>query len=65
MRLSPMSSRGPLSGRFFSVSIKMIIGTFGAVLLNSAVPGRALFRILTMPPWIVPMAIGIFMGLDV
>lgn len=46
---------------FFSVSIKMIIGTFGAVMLNAAVPGRALFRILTMPPWIVPMAIGIFM----
>ncbi len=39
----------------------MIIGTFGAVLLNAAVPGRALFRILTMPPWIIPMAIGIFM----
>ena len=46
---------------FFSVSIKMIIGTFGATMLNSAVPGRALFRVLTMPPWIVPMAIGIFM----
>lgn len=46
---------------FFSVSIKMIIGTFGAVMLNAAVPGRTLFRILTMPPWIVPMAIGIFM----
>ncbi|NTJ65037.1 sugar ABC transporter permease [Agrobacterium rhizogenes] len=46
---------------FFSVSIKMIIGTLGAALLNSAVPGRALFRVLTMPPWIVPMAIGIFM----
>jgi multiple sugar transport system permease protein len=46
---------------FFSVSIKMIIGTFGAVLLNAAVPGRALFRVLTMPPWIIPMAIGIFM----
>ncbi|WP_283192548.1 sugar ABC transporter permease [Rhizobium sp. AN80A] len=46
---------------FFSVSIKMIIGTFGAAMLNAAVPGRALFRILTMPPWIVPMAIGIFM----
>jgi multiple sugar transport system permease protein len=46
---------------FFSVSIKMIIGTFGAVMLNSAVPGRTLFRVLTMPPWIVPMAIGIFM----
>lgn len=46
---------------FFSVGIKMILGTFGAVLLNAAVPGRGLFRILTMPPWIVPMAIGIFM----
>ncbi|SIQ35854.1 carbohydrate ABC transporter membrane protein 1, CUT1 family [Rhizobium sp. RU35A] len=46
---------------FFSVSIKMMIGTFGAAMLNSAVPGRALFRVLTMPPWIVPMAIGIFM----
>ncbi|HVW93035.1 MAG TPA: sugar ABC transporter permease [Devosia sp.] len=46
---------------FFSVSIKMIIGTFGATLLNAAVPGRAVFRLLTMPPWVVPMAIGIFM----
>ena len=46
---------------FFSVSIKMIIGTFGAVMLNAAVPGRTLFRVLTMPPWIIPMAIGIFM----
>lgn len=46
---------------FFSVAIKMIIGTFGATMLNAAVPGRALFRVLTMPPWIVPMAIGIFM----
>lgn len=46
---------------FFSVLFKMVIGTFGAVLLNAAVPGRNLFRILTMPPWIVPMAIGIFM----
>ncbi len=46
---------------FLSVSLKMIIGTGGAMLLNAALPGRALFRILTMPPWIVPMAIGIFM----
>ncbi|CDP49991.1 carbohydrate ABC transporter permease [Paradevosia shaoguanensis] len=46
---------------FFSVSIKMIIGTCGAVLLNAALPGQTLFRILTMPPWVVPMAIGIFM----
>lgn len=46
---------------FFSVSIKMIIGTMGAVLLNAAIPGQTVFRILTMPPWVVPMAIGIFM----
>ena len=46
---------------FFSVLLKMIVGTCGATLLNAAVPGRALFRVLTMPPWIVPMAIGIFM----
>jgi multiple sugar transport system permease protein len=46
---------------FFSVSIKMIIGTFGALLLNAAVPGRALFRVLTMPPWIIPIAIGVYM----
>ncbi|NDV01087.1 carbohydrate ABC transporter permease [Pseudoroseicyclus tamaricis] len=49
------------SWTFFSVLLKMVIGMFGAVLLNCAVPGRNLFRILTMPPWIVPMAIGIFM----
>ena len=46
---------------FFSVGLKMLIGTAGAMLLNAAVPGRTLFRILTMPPWIIPMAIGIFM----
>jgi len=46
---------------FFSVVVEMIINNFGATMLNAAVPGRAIFRILTMPPWIVPMAIGIFM----
>lgn len=46
---------------FFSVALKMVIGVCGAVLLNAAVPGRTMFRILLMPPWIVPMAIGIFM----
>lgn len=46
---------------FFSVSIKMIIGMVGAVLLNASIPGQTVFRILTMPPWIVPMAIGIYM----
>ena len=44
-----------------SVSMKMVIGMFGAVLLNAAIPGQSVFRILTMPPWIVPMAIGIYM----
>jgi multiple sugar transport system permease protein len=44
-----------------SVSTKMVIGLCGACLLNAAIPGRALFRVMTMPPWIVPMAIGIFM----
>ena len=47
---------------FFSVSIKMIIGVFGASMLNAAVPGRALFRVLTMPPWIVAGGRGLFMG---
>jgi multiple sugar transport system permease protein len=46
---------------FFSVMMKITIGMFGAVLLNMALPGRALFRLMIMPPWIVPMAIGIFM----
>jgi multiple sugar transport system permease protein len=46
---------------FFSVGLKMIIGICAAALLNAAVPGQALFRILLMPPWVVPMAIGIFM----
>jgi multiple sugar transport system permease protein len=46
---------------FFSVATKMVIGVLGATLLNAAIPGQTVFRILTMPPWIVPMAIGIFM----
>jgi multiple sugar transport system permease protein len=46
---------------FFSVLIEMIVGVAAAVLLNAAIPGQTLFRILLMPPWIVPMAIGIFM----
>lgn len=45
---------------FWSVSLKMIVGTLGAVLLNAAVPGRAIFRVLTMPPWVIPIAIGVF-----
>jgi multiple sugar transport system permease protein len=43
-----------------SVSLKMVVGILGAVLLNAAVPGRTLFRVLVMPPWVVPIAIGVF-----
>ena len=43
-----------------AVTLKLLIGLLGAMLLNAAVPGRTLFRILTMPPWIIPVAIGMF-----
>lgn len=43
------------------VTLKIVMGTIGAVLLNAAIPGRAIFRVLVMPPWIVPIAIGVFM----
>ena len=46
---------------FIGVSLKMVMGLIGAVLLNVALPGRAVFRLLVMPPWIVPVAIGVFM----
>ena len=41
-----------------SVGLKLIMGLIGATLLNAAVPGRALFRVLIMPPWVIPIAIG-------
>ena len=43
---------------FFSVLLKLIIGLVGAALLNSHLKGRAAFRVLVMPPWIIPIAIG-------
>jgi len=43
---------------FLSVSLKLVLGLIGATLLNAAIPGRALFRTLVMPPWVIPMAIG-------
>ena len=43
---------------FLSVLLKMVIGTAGALLLNAKIRGRAAFRVMVMPPWIVPMAIG-------
>ena len=41
-----------------SVSLKLVLGLAGASLLNAAVPGKALFRVLVMPPWVIPIAIG-------
>ena len=43
---------------FLSVALKLVLGLIGATLLNAAVPGRGLFRVLVMPPWVIPMAIG-------
>ena len=43
---------------FLSVGLKLIVGLIGATLLIAAVPGRALFRALVMPPWVIPIAIG-------
>ena len=43
---------------FLSVSLKLIVGLIGAVLLNAKLPGRGMLRVLIMPPWVVPIAIG-------
>jgi multiple sugar transport system permease protein len=42
-----------------AVSLKLIMGLIGASLLNAVIPGKALFRILVMPPWVIPVAIGV------
>jgi multiple sugar transport system permease protein len=44
---------------FLAVALKLVIGLIGASLLNAAVPGKALFRVLVMPPWVIPIAIGV------
>lgn len=41
-----------------SVALKLVFGLIGATLLNAALPGRGLFRVLIMPPWVIPIAIG-------
>ena len=43
------------------VTLKLLVGLAGAVLLNAAVAGRTAFRVLIMPPWIVPIPMGVFM----
>jgi len=42
-----------------AVSLKLVVGLIGASLLNAAIPGKALFRVLVMPPWVIPVAIGV------
>jgi len=42
----------------FSVTLKLILGLIGASLLNAQVRGKGLFRMLVMPPWVIPIAIG-------
>ena len=44
---------------FLAVSLKLVMGLIGASLLNAALPGKALFRILVLPPWVIPIAIGV------
>jgi len=41
-----------------SVALKLVLGLIGATLLNAAIPGKGLFRVLVMPPWVIPVAIG-------
>ena len=43
---------------FLSVSLKLFVGLIGAILLNANLKGRSMFRVLIMPPWVVPIAIG-------
>ena len=43
---------------FLSVSLKLVLGLVGATLLNAKLPGKGIFRVLVMPPWIIPVAIG-------
>ncbi|HGG05692.1 MAG TPA: sugar ABC transporter permease [Aliiroseovarius sp.] len=43
---------------FVSVSAKLVMGLIGATLLNAKLRGRGAFRVLVMPPWIIPVAIG-------
>lgn len=43
---------------FISVSFKLVMGLIGASLLNAHIPGKGIFRVLVMPPWVIPVAIG-------
>lgn len=42
---------------FLSVLFKLVMGLIGATLLNANLPGKALFGVMVMPPWVVPIGI--------
>lgn len=42
---------------FLSVAIEVVIGLFFALLLNEALPGRGIFRVLLLLPWAIPNAV--------
>lgn len=44
----------------FSVAVKLLLGLMGALLLNTALAGRRVFRLLIIPPWVIPVAISMF-----
>jgi multiple sugar transport system permease protein len=39
---------------FFSVGLHMILGLAVAMVLNTALPAKPLFRVITLLPWVVP-----------
>jgi len=41
-----------------SVSLKLIIGMSGALLLNGEFKGKTIFRSLLIPSWVIPISIG-------
>ena len=42
---------------FFSVSLKLIVGLIGAILLNANLRGRSIFRVLILPHLVVQIAV--------
>ncbi|MGE4610385.1 MAG: sugar ABC transporter permease [Paracoccaceae bacterium] len=62
-KLAGSSKFHKIIGRTFywmliSVCFKLVMGLIGATLLNAKLPGKGIFRVLVMPPWIIPVAIG-------
>lgn len=43
-----------------SVGGKIVIGMLVALMLTETFPGRRFFRLMLLPPWIIPIAVGTF-----